>query len=140
MTAKLPGVLGEIASVVGVPAALAIAERVGGTRVYIPSHVGDDHWLVEAVGREAAVKICELFAVDGSRGQRVDMPVAAIGGRAYRAFRQQLARRVHKLDKEGKSARQIALEVGLTERGVRRHRAAHRGGSGRKDDPQGSLF
>jgi hypothetical protein len=132
-------VLGEIASVAGEPAAMTIAAHVGGTRVYIPAKAGDDHWLVQAIGRASADKVCALFAVDGARGQRVDMPVAAAGGRAYRSFRQSLARQVHQLDKEGKSARQIALEAGLTERAVRRHRAAHRGGS-RKDDPQGSLF
>jgi Mor family transcriptional regulator len=32
---KLPGALGEIASIAGIPAALAIAERLGGQFVYI---------------------------------------------------------------------------------------------------------
>ena len=50
----LPGILGEIADVAGIPAALAIADEVGGTRINIPARAGDDHWLVKTVGREAA--------------------------------------------------------------------------------------
>lgn len=57
----LPGVLGEIADVAGIPAALAIADQVGGTRINIPARAKDDHWLVQTVGREAADQICDYF-------------------------------------------------------------------------------
>lgn len=135
MTHELPGVLAEIATVAGEAAAVAIAARAGGTRVYIPAKAGDDHWLVEAVGRAAADKVCKLFVVDGARGQRVDVPLAK--GGAYRSLRRAIAKRVHDLDKAGKSSREIARAVGLTQRGVHRHRAAHRGGD---RGGQGSLF
>jgi hypothetical protein len=130
MKPALPGVLAEIASVAGEAAALAISARVGGTRVYIPAHAGDDHWLVDTVGREAADKITALL-----HGDRYEIPTLGVG--AYRGFRMAIARRVHDLDKAGKSAPQIAREAGLTQRAVHRHRAAHRGGD---KGGQGSLF
>jgi DNA-binding transcriptional ArsR family regulator len=132
MKPALPGVLGEISAAAGEAAAISIAARVGGTRVYIPTRLEEDHWLVEAVGREAAQKICAALG-----GDRHVIPTC--GGGAYKNFRRDIARRVHTLDQEGKSAGEIARAVGLTMRAVHRHRAAHRGG-GRKDDPQGSLF
>jgi hypothetical protein len=131
MKSALPGVLSEIAAVAGEAAAIAISARVGGTRVYIPAKAASGHWLVEAVGCEAAGKICAQLG-----GDRHDIPLAS--GGAYRSFRRALAKQVHDLDRAGKSSRAIARETGLTQRAVHRHRAAHRGG--RKSDPQGSLF
>jgi hypothetical protein len=130
MTTKLSGVLGEIASVAGEPAAMTIAAHVGGTRVYIPAKADDDHWLVQAIGREAADKVCELLA-----GGRYDVPLGS--GGAYRSMRRAIAKRVHDMDRAKKSSAEIARATGLTQRAVHRHRAKHRGGS--KGD-QGSLF
>ena len=48
----LPGALAEIASVAGLVAALAIAEKWGGARAYFPARVSEGHWLVDLVGRE----------------------------------------------------------------------------------------
>lgn len=50
----LPGVLAQIASVAGVEAALAVARAKGGSRAYVPPRPGDNHWLVQTVGRAAA--------------------------------------------------------------------------------------
>jgi len=135
MTERLPGILGEIAELVGEPTAVLLAARVGGQRVYIPAKVSDGHWLVDCVGREKADRICRHFAVDG-RGQRLDVPLAAAG--AYPQLRRAIAKRVHDLDRDGASARTIAAEVRITTRAVHRHRAAHRGGA--KGGKQGSLF
>lgn len=135
MTERLPGILAEIAEIAGEPAAVLIAARVGGQRVYIPAKVSDDHWLVDCVGREKADRICRHFKVDG-RGQRVDVPLAAAG--AYPQLRRAIAKRVHDLDRAGASARQISGEVRITTRAVHRHRAAHRG-EGKKGG-QRSLF
>lgn len=131
MTIALPGVLAEIATVAGEAAAIAISARVGGLRVYIPAKVNDSHWLVEAVGREKADRICQQLG-----GDRHVFPLAS--GGAYRSMARDIARRVHELDKAGKSSAEIARSVGLTQRAVHRHRAIHRGD--RKDDRQGSLF
>lgn len=131
MKPALPGVLSEIAAVAGDAAALAISARVGGTRVYIPASVNDDHWLVDAIGRDNADKVCAALG-----GDRHVIPLAT--GGAYRSLARDIARRVHQLDQQGKSSAEIARACGLTQRAVHRHRAAHRGGS--KDDRQGSLF
>jgi hypothetical protein len=132
---NLPGILAEIAQLVGEPAAVNIAARVGGSRVYIPATVADDHWLVECVGRAKAEQICRHFAVDGG-GQEIDVPIA--GGGAYAQLRRAVARRIHELDLAKKSEREIAKDVRVTGRTVRRHRRAHRGGG--KGDKQGRLF
>lgn len=134
MSEHLPGVLGEIATVAGEAAALAIAARAGGTRVYIPAQVADDHWLVECVGRRAADLICRHFAFE-QHGQRVDIPLCA---GTYTQVKRMIARRVHELDREGKSAREIARRIGVTQRSVHRNRAAHRGR--RNDGGQGRLL
>lgn len=131
---KLPGVLSEIAEVAGEPAAVLIASRVGGTRVYIPVKVSDSHWLVDCVGRQKADLICRHFAVDG-RGSRIDVPLGGAG--AYPQLRRALAKRIHDLDMAGGSVRKIVAEVRVSGRTVHRHRAAHKGG---KDKRQGSLF
>lgn len=131
MTTILPGVLDEIAEVAGLPAAIAIAARTGGTRVYIPARAEDDHWLVDCVGRRAADKICARFS-----GERIDMPL--YHGGAYPQLRRAIAKRVHDLDRSHRSSREIAIQVGVTQRTVHRHRRAHRGDG--DDDGQGSLL
>jgi hypothetical protein len=137
MTSSLPGVLGEIAAVAGDAAALNLAARVGGTRVYIPARVDDSHWLTECVGRRAADQICKHFAIDGRRGQRLDVPLAA---GTYSQVKRMIAKRVHELDRKHMSSRAIARAVGVTQRTVHKHRAAHRGGGHDDDDKQGRLL
>lgn len=129
------GILKEIADVAGEPAAVLLAAKAGGTRVYIPARVGDKHWLVECVGRRAADLICNHFAVEGKRGTSIDLPLA--GGGAYPQLKRAIAKRIHDLDRTEKSAREIARSAGVSQRTVHRHRTAHRGGGGGK---QGSLF
>lgn len=141
MTRPLPAVLQEIAEVAGETAALALASRHGGRRVYFPAESRlflddprDTYWLVDCVGVEAARKICKHFEVDG-RGQRIEIPLH-VGG-SYRQFVRSIAKRLHELDREGKSSTEIAQQLGLTQRTVHRHRARH---GQRKDDKQGKLL
>lgn len=118
----LPGVLGEIADVAGIPAALALADKVGGTRINIPARAQDDHWLVETVGREAADKICDYFrtlsAEHREAGARhIVIPLGATGPLAQ-------ARRTLITELEsGTSARQAARKAGVSERTAFRMRA-----------------
>jgi DNA-binding NarL/FixJ family response regulator len=135
MSDALPGVLGEIASVAGEAAALQLAAEKGGTRVYIPARCSEAHWLVNCVGRAAAEKMCAHFAVEGKRGAEIMLPLADAG--AFPRFRRAMARRIHQLDRQGKSSSEIARAAGVNQRTVHKHRARHRGG--RKSD-QGSLF
>ena len=136
MTTKLPGVLAEIAELIGEAGALAIAARVGGTRIYLPATLDDDHWLVAAIGADQAKKLCKHFAVEGKRGQRIEIPLA-VGG-TYRQYLRRVQQRIHELDEEGFSATVIARKVGTTERAVHRARAKHRGS--KPGDRQRSLF
>jgi hypothetical protein len=119
--------LAEIASVIGRQATLSLAEAVGGTRVYIPALATDDHWLVKAIGRELANKLCDHFSVssekDTRRGQRIEIPNAPATG-AFQKLRDEVRNHVGRLDQEGKSSRQIALEVGITQRAVHRFRSS----------------
>ena len=135
MTQRLPGVLQEIAEVAGEAAALAIASRAGGTRIYLPAKAPDAHWLVQAVGRTHADALCNHFAVDG-RGARLDVPLH-VGG-TFRQLQRAIAEVVHKMDDGSEaSSREIARKVGITQRTVHRHRARHRGG---QDPKQGRLM
>lgn len=123
----LPGVLGEIADVAGIPAALALADKVGGTRINIPARAQDDHWLVETVGRKAADEICDYFrtlsAEHREAGARhIVIPLGATGPMAQ-------ARRVLITELEnGTSARQAARKAGVSERTAFRMRAKLREG------------
>lgn len=131
MKRELPGVLAEIAEVAGEAAALKISALHGGQRVYFPARQqGDDHWLVAAVGAEAAAKIAARFG-----GSNIDIPLH-VGG-TYRRFVRQIAKRIHALDSDDLSSREIAGKLGLTQRTVHRHRSRHRG---KPDNDQGSLF
>jgi hypothetical protein len=135
MTDKLPGILQEIADLVGEADAIAIASRAGGTRMYFPAKADDKHWLVACVGRASADKLCDHFAVDaGRRGQRIEIPLY-VGG-TYRQMVRAIAKRVHDMNAAGASSTDIVRTVGVTQRSVHRHRARHRGGNSK----QGKLL
>lgn len=118
----LPAKLAEIAQVAGLDAALRLAEARGGTEVYIPAHAPDGHWLVEAVGREAADAICAHYAVGETQksGWRMELPLGPVGTAA------QIRRQVDRMISEGRSEREIALATGYTGRGVRMRKAKAR--------------
>lgn len=112
----LPGVLRQIAEVVGEDAALAIADARGGTQVYIPPRPAAGHWLIKLIGRERADKVCDHLTC-GVGPLRVDLPLGPTGycmtGRA----------KVDALLAEGHSESHIARITGYTIRGVRKRRA-----------------
>lgn len=129
----LPGVLGEIADLVGVGAALAVAEAVGGTRAYIARRPAADNWLIKAVGAEAAALIIDHFAV-GSQGVEIEFPVGPAG--SYMRERRQRAKRLADLAAQGLRTTDIARQAGMTRRGVQMHQARRRE---RGDDDQGNF-
>lgn len=116
--AGLPELLAEIAEVAGLEAALALAKAKGGQRVYIPAHPRVGNWLVEAVGLEAAEKICEHFRTydpDGERHSEHSTAVVVPLG----PERSLMKRALSELDKHlaaGLSARDAAQRAGLHER------------------------
>jgi hypothetical protein len=136
MTDKLPGVLQEIADIVGEAAAIAIASHAGGTRIYFPANLTVDHWLPLTIGLGPAMKLCAHFAIEERRGQRIDIPLY-VGG-TYSQMIRAIAERVHKLDADDdESSQTIARKLGITQRSVHRHRARHKG---KKAGKQGRLL
>lgn len=129
---SLPGLLGDIADIVGPEIALEIARSHGGTRVSIPASAEPDHWLTELVGLETAEKICKgLSTIDGD-GKRngIRREILPLGpASALRAAR----KRARKALEDGASARAAAREAGLHERTIWRMKA-------KDDDKQGELF
>jgi len=93
LTLHLRNILGEEGFV-------RFAQAVGGTRIYVSYHLGDDHPVVEAVGRAAADKLSRELA-----------PAT---------IRAPLARRDRALyyRKHGLSDAAIARKLGITENGV----------------------
>jgi len=125
MTAPaLPDSLQAIADLIGAPAALKIAERWGGTRLYIPAEPGDGHELSRLIGLDAASELGTAYG-----GDRVEIAKADGWGRALRNALIAEARRT------GQSQAAVARAHGLTERHVR---SIERGMDG--DDRQGGLF
>lgn len=135
MTDALPGLLGEIAEVAGLSAALTIAETVGGTRVSIPARATDSHWLVETVGREAADKICNHFRTLSPEGREAGARHVIIPRGPAGCLAKARTRLAKELE-NGTSAREAARRAGLSERAAFRMRAKLR----TEDDSQGKLF
>lgn len=112
----LPGVLQEIAEVVGEEAAFAIAAARGGTQVYIPPVPPSDHWLCKLIGVELARLLADKLTM-GIKGLRLELP---LGPASHAA---QVRARVDAMIKAGASERDIALATRYTIRAIRRRRA-----------------
>jgi DNA-binding NarL/FixJ family response regulator len=110
---KLQGLLAEVENIIGTDGAIKFAVACGGTRIYIPAQVQADHWLVEAVGSDAAHKLAKHFSFD-RRGIRLDVPMIPRG------------MQVNTLTEAGASAREIALKLGIHQRTVHSHRRKQR--------------
>lgn len=120
----LPASLQAIADIIGAPAALKIAERWGGIRLYIPTDMDENHNLAKLIGIESASRLCEAYA-----GERIDIPKADCWWRAVRNKLMIEAR------SRGVSQSNLAREYALTERQVRKIERMMGG-----DDKQDSLF
>lgn len=103
----LPESLRDIAEIIGLPKALGLAERLGGTRIRVPVKYRDDHYIVPIIGHKAWSKFWYEF-----QGQHMDLP----RNQAYlRNIRnQQICTAYY----QNKTAREIALAYKLTERSV----------------------
>jgi len=128
---SLPGLLGNIADIVGPDVALEIARHRGGTRVSIPPRAEHGHWLVDLVGFATADRICRGLAtlnaegkMRGVVGEVIPLGPASVLTRARRQARDAID--------QGMSASEAARAAGLHERTIYRMKA--------KDKDQGSLF
>lgn len=107
---RLPGILGEIAELCSVRAALKFARAFGGRKFYFcrPEHLHGDHPLVVAVGIDDAVTIAQHYMAD-----IVDVPKAE---RWHIAARNRMMLQERQL---GASQADLARKTGLTVRQVR---------------------
>lgn len=103
----LPPSLVDVAEVVGLAATLALVEHAGGVRIYVPERLGDEHRLVEWLGREAAALLSEAFAMEELVVPRCADALRRVRNRQIRHERDQGARPA-----------ELALRYRLTERQV----------------------
>lgn len=129
----LPDTLAEIADVIGVDAALRLADARGGGRVTIPSRAPEGHWLVGLIGREAADQLCAHFRTlspeGAARGVELDLPRGPTGTLAS------ARRRIAQAMADGASAEAAARHAGMSRRTAYRMKKRRTG-----DDKQGRLF
>lgn len=118
----LPPLMIEIAEVAGVDAAWALVRARGGTKVYIPHDVRQDHWLPQLVGLEQARLICQRFG-----GNDIILPNAKA---------QQTRQAMVDALSAGATTNEVAQLTGMTTRTVFRVKAALKRG----DPRQGKLF
>lgn len=92
----------ELEALIGKEAFLRLAEAFGGTRLYVPISLGEDHEIARAIGTKAAQAMVDRLAPDV-----ISVPLA----------REQRAMHYRAI---GRSNAQIARKLGITERGVER--------------------
>ncbi|PWE52136.1 helix-turn-helix domain-containing protein [Metarhizobium album] len=127
---QLPALLVEIADVIGLPAALKLAEAKGGQQVFIPNQVEPDHWLAQLLGLNDAQQLASYFTHEtGAKGIVVPKAEALRYGRRMELVKKLLA--------EGRSANDIAARANLTRRDVFRKKQQLRE---RQQLPQLDLF
>lgn len=128
---SLPGLLGDIAEIVGPETALEIARAVGGTRISIPPRAKEGHWLTDLVGFDKADAICKGLATLDPEGKMrgVSDELISLGPAAL--IKRAKAKAASALE-AGKSVTTAARESGLHERTIYRMKA--------EDDRQGKLF
>lgn len=103
----LPQSLAEVIDAVGMAPAMALVERAGGTRVYVPERIDGEHPLAQWMGLDAAQALVERFGTD-----TLDVPRCLAGMRMVRDRRIRAERRA------GASIRDLALRYRLTMRQV----------------------
>lgn len=72
----LPGVLAQIADVVGYDVAMSIAADHGGTQVHFPAVPGPEHWLSQLIGESEAASFTKRLTA--SFGLQIEIPFRPI--------------------------------------------------------------
>ncbi|HWP00037.1 MAG TPA: Mor transcription activator family protein [Methylococcus sp.] len=102
---RLPGILEDIAHLVGLPAALAVADRFGGRRLPGLVRMSPDHPLARCVGLQKAIRIAEYLGNERPEIPKFDARHRAIRNRRIReeralgATHAELAERYHLTDR-----------------------------------------
>lgn len=110
----------EVAETIGVRLTLRLVEVFGGLEISFPLRPADDHPVIVALGKEDGYAICKFMG-----GSAMSVPHL----RPRKNARADIAR----LEADGLTRKQIARELGLTERWVREM-------SGERPSPQMDLF
>lgn len=121
----LPGVLQEIAELIGLPGTLKLVEVYGGVRLYVPKRMEQDHPLASLIGFDNAATLAATYGGE----LHFDIPRAVAATRAARD------RRIRDDRATGRTHRELALRYGLTERQIRNIL-----GDEGEDDRQVGLF
>lgn len=111
MQTSEPNIIDEIGAVIGTTAALRLLAIFGGTKLYVPETMREDHPIALGIGLEAAKRLSAIFAREG-----LNLP----DGEDF--HRLQRVRRVAGLLRAGTSERDIAMFVGVSARQVRNYR------------------
>jgi len=126
LMALLPRKLAEVAALIGVPAAVKLANAYGGTELYVPATIGADHPIALTVGHGQALLLAEHYGND-----YIDVPLGLAWRRAVRNLAVFNARR------RGESQSTVARQYGTTTRNVR---LIERKCEADEDDGQIGLF
>jgi DNA-binding transcriptional regulator LsrR (DeoR family) len=113
----LPELLEEIASVIGRESALKLAALRGGQQISIPTSFRDDHWIVAAIGREAAQVLSQHFT---SGRSRIAFELPRGPGSGLNAAALQRAQIVRDGLAQGLTSNKIAALAGISRRSVHR--------------------
>lgn len=127
--ADLPESLAELARLIGLDAAIALARARPGVRIYVPLDVEtlNGHWLAQTIGFEAALRMVGRYGGDGH----------FLVPKAWRALIAARNRGIVREFLAGRSQRDLALAHALTERQIGAIVAAS---GARREELQESLF
>ena len=101
----LPASVRDMAEVIGLDAALGVVQHYGGTRLWLPLVLSEDHPLVQTIGLAAARSLSEHYRLES-----LTIPTCK---RAFRVIRNQ---RIVERYRAGETAATLAHEFGLHER------------------------
>jgi hypothetical protein len=105
-SSAIPESMQDIAEVLGAGIVFALIEHLGGTEIKVPYKLREGHRL-EAIGRPQALMLCEYFPE-----RKIHIPL--------NLDRSRLKLQVDELEKRGLKRREVARELGITQRHVRR--------------------
>lgn len=126
MTTLSPFLYG-LSELIGLSKAMMLVETYGGTPLYVPQTVSDDHKLALLIGLDAAKELAKAYP-----GETIPIPLSITGDHAMQAARRR--QRIRELKEKGLSHTQIARELRTTDRTVRKVLGAE------VDDRQQGLF
>lgn len=103
----VPSSLIDVAETLGLPIAFKLIEHYGGTEIKFPKHPAADHHVLQALGKDDGLALCNFLS-----GGLIYIP--------HMRVRRSARADVLSLQEQGRSRREIALLLGISQRHVRR--------------------